>query len=197
MGRARLLLSVYPTAVFLLVTSAARANAPAPVPAPAPAVPAPAPAPAPATRAAPANGEPPITATGKEGEFLRSMHNQVHFRWTQYVDELAKKPASDPLNKPSLEVEILFTVRWDGSPAQFTVGQTWGSPRSTRPQSRPSRGATAPVFRSRPSTSTVTTASPTSGGCSRATSDSTVGVRFAASRRRSRMPCRGCSSRGA
>jgi len=98
MGRVRLLL-----ALCLLTSSAARADAPA-------------------------TGEPPITATGKEGEFLRSMHTQIHFRWTRFIDELAKKPKNDPLNNPKLETEILFTVRWDGSPAQYTVGQTSGVP---------------------------------------------------------------------
>jgi hypothetical protein len=75
-----------------------------------------------------ASGEPPITATGKEGEFLRSMHSLIHLRWTRFIDELAKRPASDPLNKQSLQVELLFTVLWDGSPSQLTVGQTSGIP---------------------------------------------------------------------
>src|SRR6202042_3086345 len=32
----------------------------------------------------------------------------------------AKRPPTDPLNKMSLQTEILFTVRWDGSPAEVT-----------------------------------------------------------------------------
>ena len=32
-----------------------------------------------------------------------------------------KRPPTDPLNNMSLETEMLFTVRWDGSPAEVTV----------------------------------------------------------------------------
>ena len=49
---------------------------------------------------APTAGEPPITATGKEGDFLRAIHGQVHIRWTRFIDELKKRPAKDPLNNP-------------------------------------------------------------------------------------------------
>jgi hypothetical protein len=98
MGRASLFLGL-----FLLISSAALADAPA-------------------------TGEPPITATGKEGEFLRSMHGQIHFRWTRFIEEAAKKSPKDPVNNPKLEAEVLFTVRWDGSPAQFTISRTSGVP---------------------------------------------------------------------
>jgi len=67
--------------------------------------------------------EPPITATGAEGDYLRAMHRAIHFRWANMFieDVAARRPPTDPLNKMSLETEILFTVRWDGSPAEVTV----------------------------------------------------------------------------
>ena len=67
--------------------------------------------------------EPPIAATGAEGDYLRAMHRAIHFRWANLFieDVAAKRPPTDPLNKMSLQTEILFTVRWDGSPAEVTV----------------------------------------------------------------------------
>jgi len=67
--------------------------------------------------------EPPITATGAEGDYLRALHRAIHFRWANLFieDVAAKRPPTDPLNKMSLQTEILFTVRWDGSPAEVTV----------------------------------------------------------------------------
>ena len=72
--------------------------------------------------------EPPITATGAEGDYLRAVHRAIHFRWANLFieDVAAKRPPTDPLNKMSLETEILFTVRWDGSPAEVTVAQGSG-----------------------------------------------------------------------
>jgi TonB family protein len=72
--------------------------------------------------------EPAITATGAEGDYLRAMHRAIHFRWAiLFIEEVAaKRPPTDPLNKMSLETEILFTVRWDGSPAEVTVAQSSG-----------------------------------------------------------------------
>ncbi len=71
--------------------------------------------------------EPPITATGTEGDYLRAIHRTIHFRWAfQFIDELAKRPPTDPLNNPNLEAEVLFTVRWDGSPAEVTVTRSSG-----------------------------------------------------------------------
>ena len=74
-------------------------------------------------RAAAPSPEPPITATGAEGDYLRAMHRAIHFRWANLFieDVAAKRPPTDPLNKMSLEAEVLFTVRWDGSPAEVTV----------------------------------------------------------------------------
>ena len=56
------------------------------------------------------------------------MHRAIHFRWANLFieDVAAKRPPTDPLNKMSLETEILFTVRWDGSPAEVTVAQSSG-----------------------------------------------------------------------
>ena len=80
-----------------------------------------------AQAAAPAP-EPPITATGAEGDYLRAIHRAIHFRWANmFIEEVAAKtPATDPLNNPSLEAELLFTVRWDGSPAEVTVSSGSG-----------------------------------------------------------------------
>jgi TonB family protein len=74
--------------------------------------------------------EPPITATGAEGDYLRALHRTIHFRWAvQFIEDVAeKRPPTDPLNNPKLETEILFTVRWDGSPAEITVTESSGVP---------------------------------------------------------------------
>jgi hypothetical protein len=67
--------------------------------------------------------EPPITAKGAEGDYLRLIHRTIHFRWANlFIEEVAaKRPPTDPLNNPALEAELLFTVRWDGSPAEVTI----------------------------------------------------------------------------
>ncbi|HEY6476278.1 MAG TPA: TonB family protein, partial [Polyangia bacterium] len=74
--------------------------------------------------------EPPITATGTEGDYLRAIHRTIHFRWDfQFIEQVAdKRPTTDPLNNPNLEAEVLFTVRWDGSPAEVTVSRSSGVP---------------------------------------------------------------------
>jgi TonB family protein len=81
-----------------------------------------------AAQAAPPSPEPPITAPGPVGDYLRSMHTAIHFRWANLFieDVAAKRPPTDPLNKMSLEAEVLFTVRWDGSPAEVTVSNGSG-----------------------------------------------------------------------
>jgi TonB family protein len=79
---------------------------------------------------APAAGdEPPITTPGAEGDYLREMHRLVHFRWaTRFIkDVVEKRPANDPLNRAK-QVELLFVVRWDGSPAEVTVSESSGVP---------------------------------------------------------------------
>jgi HEAT repeat protein len=67
--------------------------------------------------------EPAITAPGPEGDYLRALHTLIHFRWAnQFIAGIAdKRPASDPVNDPKLETEVLFAVRWDGSPAEVTL----------------------------------------------------------------------------
>jgi TonB family protein len=74
--------------------------------------------------------EPPITATGTEGDYLRAIHRSIHFRWNyQFIQLVAdKRPPNDPLNDPKLEAEVLFTVRWDGSAAEVTVTRSSGVP---------------------------------------------------------------------
>ncbi|HVV52109.1 MAG TPA: TonB C-terminal domain-containing protein [Polyangia bacterium] len=80
--------------------------------------------------ATPRRPEPPITTPGVEGDYLRALHRTIHFRWANmFIEEVAdKRPPGDPLNNPSLETEILFIVRWDGSPAEVTVTKSSGVP---------------------------------------------------------------------
>ncbi len=72
-------------------------------------------------------GEPPITTPGAEGDYLREMHRSIHFRWAvQFIKGVVeKRPPSDPLNRAN-DAEVLFVVRWDGSPAEITVSESSG-----------------------------------------------------------------------
>jgi hypothetical protein len=76
----------------------------------------------------PASDEPPITLPGKEGDYLRAMHARIHWRWAQlFINGVAAgKPPTDPLNNPALSTEVLFTIRWDGSPAEVSVSRSSG-----------------------------------------------------------------------
>jgi hypothetical protein len=77
---------------------------------------------------APAEAEPAITVPGVEGDYLRSMHLRIHWRWEhRFIESVAMaRPATDPLNNPALTAEVLFTVRWDGSPAEVTLSKASG-----------------------------------------------------------------------
>src|SRR5688572_28167949 len=125
--------SLVPVTLALAAYAAANAvaagpDAAAPVKA-APAVPAPAtatpaapdvpPGPAPGTPPT-ASNEPKLNVPGREGEYLRAMHTVIHFRWaTKFIDWVAnKRPPKDKLNDMTLATEILFNLRWDGSPGQ-------------------------------------------------------------------------------
>jgi HEAT repeat protein len=81
-----------------------------------------------ASKAAADTGEPAITTPGVEGDYLRDMHRRIHLRWTHgFLEAIAQlRPASDPVNNPALTAEILFTVRWDGSPAEVTLTKSSG-----------------------------------------------------------------------
>jgi len=70
--------------------------------------------------------EPLISAPGAEGDYLRLLHRDIHFRWaTQFIEGVAeKRPATNPLNDRKLQAEVLFTVRWDGSPAEVTLSES-------------------------------------------------------------------------
>ncbi|HVZ74808.1 MAG TPA: TonB C-terminal domain-containing protein [Polyangia bacterium] len=83
--------------------------------------------PAPPTANAPlsAEGEPTITVPGREGDYLRAMHARIHWRWARVFIE-SPAASQPPLNDLSLSTEILFTVRWDGSPAEVTVSRSSG-----------------------------------------------------------------------
>jgi TonB family protein len=80
------------------------------------------------TAAVDGDHEPPITVTGVEGDYLRAVHTRIHFRWIHnFIEAVALlKPATDPLNDPALTAEVLFTVRWDGSPAEVTLSKSSG-----------------------------------------------------------------------
>jgi HEAT repeat protein len=73
--------------------------------------------------------EPQIAVTGAEGDYLRTIHSQIHFRWvTKFIENFAStRPARDPLNDPRLQTEVLFTVRWDGSAAEAVVSKSSGN----------------------------------------------------------------------
>ncbi|HEY5089082.1 MAG TPA: TonB family protein, partial [Polyangia bacterium] len=73
--------------------------------------------------------EPLITVKGAEGDYLRLLHRDIHFRWaTQFLEDVAaKRPANDPINNSQLQAEVLFTVRWDGSPAEVTLSESSGN----------------------------------------------------------------------
>ena len=81
-----------------------------------------------AAQAAAPSPEPPITATARKATTCGRCTRSIHFRWANLFieDVAAKRPPTDPLNNMSREVEILFTVRWDGSPAEVTVGESSG-----------------------------------------------------------------------
>jgi len=108
----------------------ARALAEAPPAArPAPAAPAsPAGPPTPAAAATPASApaeaaEPKITVPGVEGDYLRTLHTRIHYRFANkfIAGVAAKQPATDPLNRPGLHTEIFFGIRWDGSVSDAVV----------------------------------------------------------------------------
>ncbi|MES1208123.1 MAG: TonB family protein, partial [Pseudomonadota bacterium] len=73
--------------------------------------------------------EPPITTPGVEGDYLREMHRSIHYRWaTKFIEEVvATRPPTDPLKRAN-DAEILFVVRWDGTPADITVTESSGVP---------------------------------------------------------------------
>jgi hypothetical protein len=73
-------------------------------------------------------GEPKITVPGAEGDYLRTVHARIHFRFAhRFINDIAaKQPASDPLNRPGLRAEILFGLRWDGSLSDAVVNEKSG-----------------------------------------------------------------------
>ena len=81
-------------------------------------------------QAAPVFGddEPKITTPGVEGDYLRTLHVRIHWRFAHdFIEQVAAaRPAQDPLNDPTLTAEVLFTIRWDGSPAEVTLTKSSG-----------------------------------------------------------------------
>jgi TonB family protein len=82
----------------------------------------------PAAAAPGEDDEPAITTPGVEGDYLRALHLRIHFRWIHsFIESVALlRPAADPINNPKLTAEVLFTVRWDGSPAEVTLSKSSG-----------------------------------------------------------------------
>ena len=89
----------------------------------------PAPAASAAAAAAP-QSEPKITAKGVEGDYLRSVHTRIHYRFANKFieDTAAKRPKTDPLNNPALRTEVNFGVRWDGTVTDAVVAEKSGLP---------------------------------------------------------------------
>jgi hypothetical protein len=77
-----------------------------------------------------AEGEAKITAPGAEGDYLRTLHRGIHYRFAMtFISGIAaKQPPTDPLNKPGLAAEVFFGVRWDGSVSDVVVGDKSGVP---------------------------------------------------------------------
>jgi TonB family protein len=73
--------------------------------------------------------EPPIATKGPEGDYLRTLHTYIHWRWvTKFLEgTVGALPPSSPLNDKALEAEVLFTVRWDGSAAEVTLSKSSGN----------------------------------------------------------------------
>ena len=73
--------------------------------------------------------EPADTLDRPEGDYPRAVAPRHPFPLPfEFIEDVAEKcPPTDPLNDLKLEAEILFTVRWDGSPAEVT------SPKLGRP----------------------------------------------------------------
>jgi TonB family protein len=88
-----------------------------------------APPPTPEAAGIPGSDEPPITVPGYEGDYLRSIHFRIHWRWTHnFLEGVAlRRPASDPVNNPELQAEVLFTIRWDGSAADVALSKSSGN----------------------------------------------------------------------
>jgi TonB family protein len=74
------------------------------------------------------SGEPAITTPGVEGDYLRALHSRIHLRWNHgFIESVALlRSASDPINKPGLSAEVLFTIRWDGSTAEVSLSRSSG-----------------------------------------------------------------------
>jgi HEAT repeat protein len=67
--------------------------------------------------------EPPIAGQGAEADYLRALHARIHPLWAGlFVRDVAgAQPASNPINDRSRQAVVIFSVRWDGSPADVTV----------------------------------------------------------------------------
>ena len=139
-----------------------------------------------------------ITGKGVEGDYLRSLHTRIHYRFAnKFIEDVAaKRPKTDPLNNPSLRTEVNFGVRWDGTVTDAIVTEKSGLPAFDQAAIAAIRGEKPSIRPRRPSCLAMT-ASRTSAGCSRATTICVVWAPSGASRRRWRRRCPGCSCKGA
>jgi hypothetical protein len=90
-------------------------------------------------RRAQATPRSPHQRAGVEGDYLRALHERIHWRWARvFIDAVASaRPPGDPLNNPALRTEIYLHVRWDGTPADLTLVKSSGQPASIGARSPP------------------------------------------------------------
>jgi len=71
--------------------------------------------------------EPPVAGAGRDGDYLRQIHQKLHGSW---VDGYLRITPYDVLGPDSStrETEVSLTVRWDGTIEQADVAKSSGSP---------------------------------------------------------------------
>ena len=71
--------------------------------------------------------EPPVAGAGRDGDYLRSVHQKLHGSW---VDGYLRITPYDVLGPDSStrETEISLTIRWDGTVEQADITKSSGSP---------------------------------------------------------------------
>lgn len=98
--------------VVLLAAGCARSAAPPPAPAPTP------------------SGSTALrTRTAPLAIYVARLHRVIHPRWAEaFLVELDRRPASDPLNDPSLFTVVELAIASDGAVAEATVVTASGQP---------------------------------------------------------------------
>ena len=71
--------------------------------------------------------EPPVAGAGRDGDYLRLIHQRLHESW---VDGYLRITPYDVLGPDSStrETEVSLTVRWDGTVEQADIAKSSGSP---------------------------------------------------------------------